>query len=265
MHSFAYSRPDTLADALAALAADPDATALSGGQTLLPVLRARLAAPTRLIDIGRLPELRGIRIAGDRLEIAAGETHAAVAASALVQDALPALASLASGIGDPQVRNRGTIGGSIANNDPSACYPSAALALDAVIQTSRRSVAADAFFTGMFTTALEPGEIVTAISLPRCDKAVYLKFANPASRFALIGVFSAKLQGQTRIAITGGGAGVFRWSAAERHMDAGGALAGLATVALDADHFNGDIHASVAYRIQLARIVTQRALAMLAA
>ena len=209
------------------------------------------------------PAVQGITLSADGLDIGAGETHADVAGSAAVQAALPALAKLAGGIGDPQVRNRGTIGGSIANNDPAACYPSAALALGAVIKTSRRSIPADAFFTGMFATALEAGELVTGIRFPRCTQAAYVKFANPASRFALIGVFAAKLAGETRIAITGGGAGVFRWGAAEAHVDAGGAVSGLAAVALDAGHFNGDIHASVAYRLQLARTITQRALAAL--
>lgn len=264
MYAFDYRRPATLAAALDLLA-DDSARVISGGQTLLPVLRARLAAPATLVDVARLEELKGIRVEAGRLVIGAAETHADVAASAVVRQAVPALAALAGQIGDVQVRHRGTIGGSVANNDPAACYPSALLALDATVHTSRRQLAAAEFFTGMFATALETGELVTAVSFPACSAAAYVKFHNPASRFALIGVFAAKQAGTTRLAVTGGGTGVFRWTAAEQHLDGGGAVAGLATVALDAGLFTGDLHGSAEYRAHVTRVVSARALARIAA
>ena len=261
MYDFAYSRPESLAEALTALGNDHAALALSGGQTLLPVLRARLAAPSTLVDLARLSELKGIKDEGGKVLIGAAETHADVAANPIVQAAVPALARLAGGIGDVQVRYRGTIGGSVANNDPASCYPCALLALDAEVVTSRRRLSAEQFFTGMFSTALEPGEIVTAIAFPHCTQAHYEKFKNPASRFALIGVFAARLDGAVRIAVTGGGTGVFRWRAAEAHIQAGGAADALDTVSLDPGLFTGDLHGSAEYRRHLARVVTGRALA----
>jgi carbon-monoxide dehydrogenase medium subunit len=264
MYDLAYHRSTTAADAAARLAAHGDATLLAGGQTLLPVLRSRLAGPSMLVDIGHLAELKGITRSSDRLVVGASETHAEVAASPVVAAAAPALARLAAGIGDPMVRHRGTIGGSIANNDPAACYPAAVLALDAVIVTDRRRVAAADFFTAMFTTALQAGEIITAIDFPVGVRAHYVKFANPASRFAMLGVFSALLPGSTRIAVTGGGTGVFRWRAAEAHIDAGGDSASIAALSLAEDHFNPDLHGSIAYRQQLTRAMTARCLAALA-
>lgn len=263
MYEFSYLRPGSLEAARAALAGDDSAQPLSGGQTLMPVLRARLAGPSQLVDLSRLGELKGIRSEGGRLVIGAGETHAEVAGSSAVQAALPALARLAAGIGDVQVRHRGTIGGSVANNDPAACYPSALLALDAEVTTSDRTIAAADFFTGMFATALEPGELVTLVSFPHCAEAHYIKFKNPASRFALIGVFAARLGGAMRIAITGAGTGVFRWSEAEAHLSGGGSADGLMDVALPADRFTGDLHGSAEYRQNLARVVTRRALQQL--
>lgn len=260
MYAFEYERASSLRDAVARLEEDDMAQPISGGQTLVPVLRARLAGPTQLIDLARLDELRGIRSEGGRLIIGAGETHANVAASGVVREAIPALAQLAGGIGDVQVRYRGTIGGSVANNDPAACYPSALLALDAAVITTKRTIAASDFFTGMFSTMLEPGELVTAVSFPHCARAHYEKFKNPASRFALIGVFVAKLGAGTSIAITGAGTGVFRWQAAEVHIDAGGALDALDSVPLDTNLFTGDLHGSAEYRKHLAYVVTRRAL-----
>jgi aerobic carbon-monoxide dehydrogenase medium subunit len=259
MYAFDYQRPTSLAAALAVLA-DDSARVVSGGQTLLPVLRARLASPATLVDVARLAELKGIRQEGSTLVIGAAETHADVAASAVVRQTLPALAALAGQIGDVQVRHRGTLGGSVANNDPAACYPSALMALEATVHTNRRKLAAADFFTGMFSTALETGELVTAVSFPACSTAAYVKFHNPASRFALIGVFAAKVGGKTRLAVTGGGSGVFRWTAAEQHLDGGGAVAGLATVALDVGLFTGDLHGSAEYRAHLTRVVSARAL-----
>ena len=264
MYELAYSRPQSLADALALLAEDEGAQALSGGQTLMPVLRARLAMPTRLVDLQRLPELAGIRAVEGGITIGAATTHAEVATSADVRAALPALADLAGGIGDPAIRHRGTIGGSIANNDPAACYPSALLALGASITTSQRTLAAEDFFTGMFSTALEPGEIVTAVRFPTCQRARYIKFRNPASRFALVGAFAAKLPSGTRIAITGGGHGVFRWREAEQHLDGGGAIAEIAEHQLDPGHFTGDLHGSAEYRRHIAAVIVRRALSAIA-
>lgn len=259
MYELTYRRPASLDEALALLGADGMASVISGGQTLMPVLRARLAMPSQLVDLARLDELRGIRVEGDTLVIGAGETHAAVAASPEVRRMVPALAALAGQIGDPQVRHRGTIGGSLANNDPAACYPSAALALEAEIVTNRRTLPAAEFLSGMFATALEPGELVTAVRFAACSAAHYEKFRNPASRFALIGVFAARTARGARIAITGGGTGVFRWSDAEAHLDRGGSGTDLATLALDANRFTGDIHGSAEYRMHLAAVNTARA------
>ena len=181
MYELAYSRPQSLADALALLAEDEGAQALSGGQTLMPVLRARLAMPTRLVDLQRLPELAGIKAVDGGIEIGAATTHAEVAASAEVRAVLPALADLAGGIGDPAVRNRGTIGGSVANNDPAACYPAGVLGSGATVVTNKRKIAADDYFQGMFTTALEEGEIITGVTFPVPQKAAYVKFNQPAS------------------------------------------------------------------------------------
>lgn len=257
MHAFAYSRPARLAEALALLAAEPDALPLAGGQTLLPVLRARLAAPSRLVDLAHLPELSGIAETAEGLRIGAMETHAAVAASPLVRAHLPALATLAGGIGDPQVRNRGTIGGSLANNDPAACYPAAILALDARIETSRRTLAAADFLAGLYATALEPGELIVAVHLPRCAAAAYEKLPQPASRFALVGAFVARLEGSHRIAITGGGMGAFRWQEAEAALDS--ASPAPTEAPLDAGRFTGDLHAPAAYRLAMARVAAGRA------
>jgi carbon-monoxide dehydrogenase medium subunit len=264
MYDLGYSRPATLAAALELLQQDDMAQPVSGGQTLMPVLRARLAAPSQLVDIARLEDLRQIRSVDGDIEIGAGMTHAEVAGDPLVRAALPALAALAGGIGDPQVRHRGTIGGSLANNDPAACYPSAVLALGARVKTSVRTLDAEAFFAGMFATALEPGEIVTAVQFPACAHACYLKFRNPASRFALVGVFAARLGSGYRIAITGGGNGVFRWREVEEHLDRGAGIAGLDAVALDLENFTGDIHGSAEYRRHVATVITRRALTQLA-
>ncbi|MFN2100005.1 FAD binding domain-containing protein [Altererythrobacter sp. MF3-039] len=257
MYEFTYRRPPSLEEAKR-LIAEEDGQALSGGQTLMPVLRARLAMPSTLVDLTRLEELKGVSLEGDRVVILGATTHAEVASNPLVREHCPALAALAGGIGDPQVRHRGTIGGSVANNDPAACYPSACLALDAEIRTDRRNIDARDFFTSMFETALEPGELVTAVSFPKCRNAHYEKFPNPASRFALIAVFAARLGGQTRLAVTGGGTGVFRWHKGEQAADTGGDLA---SGVLDEAHFTGDLHASVEYRMHLTRVMAQRALA----
>jgi carbon-monoxide dehydrogenase medium subunit len=261
MYEFAYSKPSSLADAAAVLAADADAKALAGGQTFIPVLKQRLNQPSKVVDLAKLG-LSGISVSGGTVTIGAMTTHAAVAASAEVAAAIPALAALAGGIGDNQVRNRGTIGGSLANNDPSACYPSAVLALGATIKTNKREISADDYFQGMFTTALEPGELIVSVSFPAPEKAAYVKFKNPASRYAMVGVFVAKGPKGVRVAITGAGqGGVFRHTAAETALAANWSPAALDGVKASADDLNSDIHASAEYRAHLIGVITKRAVA----
>jgi len=259
MYDFAYQKPANLADAVKVLASDDEAKALAGGQTLIPVLKQRLNKPTTLVDLSKLG-LTGITVTGDSVTIGAMTNHATVAASADVKRAIPALAALAGGIGDIQVRNRGTIGGSMANNDPSACYPSAALALGATITTNKRSINADDYFQGMFTTALEPGELVTSVSFPIPAKAAYVKFKNPASRYAMVGVFVANGPKGVRVAITGAGqGGVFRHTAAEAALSKSWSPAALDGVSIAPDNMNSDIHASAPYRAHLVGVITKRA------
>jgi len=261
MYDFGYTKPSSLADAVAALAGDDEAKALAGGQTLIPVLKQRLNKPSKVVDLSKLG-LSGITVTGDSVTIGAMTNHATVAASADVKRAIPALAALAGGIGDIQVRNRGTIGGSLANNDPSACYPSAALALGATITTNKRSIAADDYFQGMFTTALEPGEVITSVSFPVPAKAAYIKFKNPASRYAMVGVFVATGPKGVRVAVTGAGqGGVFRHTAAEAALSKSWSPAALDGVSISADNMNSDIHASAPYRAHLVGVITKRAVA----
>ncbi|MCC1494548.1 xanthine dehydrogenase family protein subunit M [Cognatishimia sp. F0-27] len=260
MYGFSFHRPKSLAEAADVFARADDPTYVSGGHSLLPTMKSRLAAPSDLIALTHLPELQGITRDGDRVIIGAAQTHASVASAALVQDALPALAQLAGSIGDMQVRHRGTIGGSLANNDPAADYPSAVLALGATIVTSTREIHADDYFDGMFATALELGEIITAIAFPIPKSAGYAKMRNPASRYALAASFVAKTEDAVRVAITGAGSdGVFRWSAAEKALGASFDSAALAGLALSADDMLGDMHADASYRAHLAAICTQRA------
>jgi carbon-monoxide dehydrogenase medium subunit len=262
MYDFAYHKPSSVADAVAARSGAEDGTYLAGGQTLIPTLKQRLAQPSDMVDLGGVAELSGISVAGDTVTIGAMTTHAAVAGSADVQGAIPALAALAGGIGDPQVRNRGTIGGSIANNDPAADYPSACLALGATIKTDKREIAADDFFTGMFETALEDGEMIVSVSFPKPEKASYQKFDNPASRYALVGVFVAKTSGGARVAVTGAGQdGVFRVAGMESALDGNWSADAVAGVAVDAGGLNSDIHASAEYRAHLIGVMAKRAVA----
>lgn len=261
MYAFDYHKPAALADALAALAGDPEAKPVAGGQTLIPTLKQRLAQPSKLVDLGGVAELAGVRIEGATVTIGAMTRHAAVAHSEIVRAAIPALAALAEGIGDPQVRNRGTIGGSIANNDPAADYPAACLGLGATIVTSKREIAADAFFTGLFSTALEEGELVTAVKFPKPKRAAYAKFPNPASRYAVVGVFVAETAGGVRVAVTGAGAGVFRLPAFEAALAASFTPAALDGIAVDADGLNADMHASAEYRAHLVAVMAKRAVA----
>lgn len=259
MYDFDYRRPATLPEAAALLSQDEDARALAGGQTLIPTLKQRLAQPTILVDLSAIPALRAITAEDGGLRIGAMATHAAVAGSAVVRAVLPGLADLAAHIGDPQVRNRGTIGGSVANADPAADYPAALLALDAVIRTDRRDVAAGDFFTGLFETALAPGEIVTSIRFDAAEHARYAKAPHPASRYALAGVFVARRGGQVRVAVTGVADRVFRWAGAEAALSADFSAAALSGLTLPADGLNADMHASAEYRAHLAGVLARRA------
>lgn len=263
MHDFSYLAPATLGDALAALR-DEEARPLAGGQTFLPVLKQRLNRPSAVVDLAGLG-LAGIAATDAGLRIGAMTTHAAVAASPAVAASIPALARLAGMIGDRQVRNRGTIGGSLANNDPSACYPAAVLALNATIETDRRRIAADAYFQGMFTTALEPGELIVAVHFPLARRAAYEKFRNPASRYAMAGVFVAETASGVRVAVTGAGQnGVFRHAAAEAALGRSFTVAALDGVRTPSDGISGDMHASPDYRAHLVDVMLRRAVAGIA-
>jgi carbon-monoxide dehydrogenase medium subunit len=259
MYAFTIERPASAADAarLAAAGARP----LAGGQTLLASMKLRLADPGQLVDLGGIAELAGIRKDGNAITIGAMTRHLAVANSPEVQAAIPALADLASHIGDRQVRAMGTLGGSVANNDPSACYPSAVLALGATVITTQREIAADDFFTGMFSTALEEGELITAIRFPIPKRAAYLKFKQAASRFALVGVFVAQFDSGVRVAVTGAATSVFRHAELEAALNKSFTPQAAAAVQIDATELNADIHASAAYRANLISVQTQRAVA----
>ena len=256
MYSFEIETPTTVADAVTALGQE-EAQALGGGQTLIPSLKARLAAPAVLVSLAKIAEIKGVSTEGGTVTIGGGTNHATVAAEA---GAYPALVWLASNIGDPAVRNRGTIGGSLANNDPSACYPAAALASGATIVTNTREIAADDYFEGMFTTALEEGEIVTAVKFPVPEAAAYIKFEQPASRFALVGVFVAKYADGVRVAVTGASEdGVFRWSEAESALSSNFGADALDGLSLSGDGMISDLHGSGDYRAHLIAVLTKRA------
>jgi len=260
MYDFAYQKPTSVA-AAATLLADPEAKALAGGQTLIPVLKQRLNKPSTVVDLAKLG-LSGITVTATTVTIGATTTHVTVATSAEVAKAIPALAHLASHIGDRAVRYRGTIGGSLANNDPSADYPAAALALAATIKTNKRAIAASDFFAGLFTTVLEADEIITAVEFPIPAKAAYVKFPNPASRYAMVGVFVASGPNGVRVAVTGAGQnGVFRHEAFEQALSANWSAAALAGIATPADGLNSDIHGSAAYRAHLVDVIAKRAVA----
>ena len=261
MYDFAYQKPASVADAVKALAADAEAKPLAGGMTLIPVLKQRLNHPSLLVDLAKAG-LAGITAGAGSVRIGAMTTHATVAASADVKRILPALAALAGGIGDEAVRHRGTIGGSLANNDPAADYPAAALALGATIHTNKRAIAADDFFQGMFTTALGTDEIITAVEFPAAQRANYQKFRNPASRYATVGVFVAKFPNGVRVAITGAGqSGVFRHTGMEQALTANFSADAIKTVTTKPDDLNSDIHASAEYRAHLIGVMTRRAVA----
>jgi len=261
MYDFAYHKPSTIAAAAAMLAADPEAKPVSGGHTLLPALKHRLNKPSALIDISGIAELKGIRREGDALIVGALATHHEVSISPVVSGAIPALAEMAKHIGDTQVRNRGTMGGSVANNDPAADYPSAVLALGATIHTSKRKIAADDFFQGMFTTALEPDEILTAVEFPIPEKAGYAKMRNPASRYVMAGAFVAKGPAGIRVVINGAGPGVFRQKEMEAALAANWSADAVAGVKQSAADLNSDIHGSAEYRAHLVTVMAKRAVA----
>jgi carbon-monoxide dehydrogenase medium subunit len=258
MQAFAYERPTSVADAARAAAAD-GAKLIAGGQTLLSSMKLGLAAPETLVDLADIAELKGITVADGVVKIGAATTHAAVAASAEVQSAIPALAQLAGNIGDRQVRNRGTIGGSLANNDPAACYPAAVLGLGATVHTNSRSIAADDFFKGLFETALAEGEVITAVSFPVPEKAGWQKFKQPASRFSLVGVFVSQGPAGVRVAVTGAGPGVFRATELEARLAGNWSAAALAGASVSADGLNGDLHGSAEYRAALIPVLAGRA------
>lgn len=260
MYAFTFERPTALADATR-MAAAGSTKVLAGGQTLLASMKLRLANPEQLVDLGAIAELAGIRREGSNLVIGAMSRHADVAASPEVQAAIPALAELAGGIGDRQVRAMGTLGGSVANNDPAACYPAGLLALNATVLTTRRRIAADDFFRGMFATALEDGELITAVSFPVARRAAYIKFKQPASRFALIGVCVAQTDSGVRVAVTGGGNGVFRHAGLEQALGKNFSPDAVKGVPVDPSTLSSDLHGSAAYRANLVSVLTQRAVA----
>jgi aerobic carbon-monoxide dehydrogenase medium subunit len=257
MYNFEFVKPATVAEAVAALGAE-GAQALSGGQTLLPTMKQRLAAPAVLVSLTGIGEMQGVCMGEGGLAVGAATLHAVVAREAAAL--YPALAKLAGGIGDPAVRNRGTIGGSLANNDPAACYPAAVLGSGATVVTNRRKIAADDYFQGMFTTALEPGEIITGVTFPVPEKAAYVKFNQPASRFALTGVFVAKYPAGVRVAVTGASNdGVFRWTEAETALSSNFTPAALDGLTVPADGMIEDLHGTAAYRANLVKVLTRRA------
>ncbi|MDC0998394.1 xanthine dehydrogenase family protein subunit M [Alphaproteobacteria bacterium] len=261
MHDFNYHKTSNIEEAVKVHMGAEDGTYMAGGQTLLPTLKQRLAAPTDIIDIAGVTELNTITVSDD-VFLGSMATHASVANSSEVSSAIPALATLAAGIGDPQVRNRGTIGGSVANNDPAADYPAACLALNATITTNRRKIVADDFFTGMFETALEENELITSVSFPKPDKAAYMKFPNPASRYAIVGVFVALFGTDVRVAVTGAGDnGVFRPTKIENALSSSFTASALDDTTISPDDLLSDIHAQSDYRASLIITMAKRAVA----
>jgi len=261
MYQLTHRRPDTIAEASEMLAADPDAKILAGGMTLIPSLKHRLSQVTRLIDLSSIGGLSDISVVDGSLRIGALATHHDVARSEVVRREIPALADLAAAIGDSQVRNRGTLGGSVANNDPAADYPSAALALDAHIVTNHREIRAENFFLSLFTTALEESEIVVALEFPIPATAGYAKLPNPASRYAIVGVFCAQFATGCRVAVTGAGNCVFRWHEAEARLKQSFSVASIDGLILDAAELNSDLHADATYRAHVAGAMLEDAIA----
>ncbi|MEM5425767.1 FAD binding domain-containing protein [Paraburkholderia ferrariae] len=261
MYAFDYQRASDAQGAVKALAADADAKFLGGGQSLLAAMKLRLAQPTTLVDVTRIPELKAVQVDGKVVRVGAAVCHADVAENAQIRNTLPALADLAGMIGDRQVRALGTLGGSLANDDPAADYPAAVLALNATVVTDRRRIAADDFFLGMYETALEPDELIVAVEFQVPERAAYEKFRNPASHFALAGVFVAKYAGEVRVAVTGAGPSVFRAGALESALKTNFAPEAARAVKMPADDLNTDLHASAAYRAHLIPVLAARAVA----
>ena len=265
MYETSYVRPRSLAEAVNLLQENPEAKPLSGGMTLIPTMKQRLAAPSHVIDLTRLSDLKGISLNDGVLRIGAATVHADVASSDVVAENIPALSILAGLIADPQVRNRGTMGGSVANNDPSADYPSAVLGLNATVITSERRIAADDFFVGMFETALQPGEVIVAIEFPCPDQAGYAKCRHPASGYAVTGVFVARFGADVRVAVTGAGTSVFRWSDAEARLAQTCSVEVLRDLHIDAEELLEDTYAPRPYRANLVEVYTRRAVAAMLA
>lgn len=261
MESFEYHRPASLSEAVSILQQGKGARFLAGGQSLLPAMKHDLATPRRLVSLRDVADLKGIRVEDGRVRIGAMTTHAEMAGSLDVRGALPALAAMAGQIGDPQVRNRGTLGGSVAHADPAADYPAALVALDATVETDRREIAADDFFQGMFTTALGRDELVTAVRFPIPECAGYAKFASPASRFAIVGVMVARGGGRVRVAVTGAGRSVFRQRDMERALAADFSPGALDGVSQSAEGLTSDLEASAEYRAHLVGVMARRAVA----
>lgn len=261
MYDFNYHRPASLDEAVALLGQGEDVKLLAGGHTLLPTMKQRLAAPSDIVDLSGVASLKGIEPTDGQLSIGAGVTHAEVARSNAVGSSIPALVRLAGQIGDPHVRHRGTIGGSIANNDPNADYPAAVLGLGATVVTTKREFPADDFFVDMFETALEEEEIITAVRFPVPRRAGYAKFPNPASRYALVGVFVAEGDSGVRVAVTGAGPCVFRAGEMEAALGRDFSPQALEGLTVEADELNSDIHASAEYRAHLTGVMTRRAVA----
>ncbi len=264
MHNFAYHRPKTLAEARAIFAGAEDPLYLAGGQTIIPTLKQRLRQPSDIIDLARLAELRGISVDKDSVTIGAMTRHAEVAASSEVRRLIPALAHLAGEIGDPQVRECGTIGGALANSDPAADYPAAVLALGARVNTQDRVIAADDFFTGLFETALAPGEMILNVSFPVPKRAAYRKFPNPASRYAVAGVCVAETAAGIRVAVTGAGPCAFRQAEMESALRTSFRPEALAGISISEENLNADLHATAAYRAHLIGVMAARAVADIA-
>jgi aerobic carbon-monoxide dehydrogenase medium subunit len=261
MHEFNYYRAKNLADAVQKLSSSSDARVLAGGQTLIAAMKLRLSSPSDLVDLRDVAELRGIKNDGKNVVIGAMTRHAEVASSKEVRQAIPALATLAGKIGDRMVRNMGTLGGSVANNDPAADYPAAVLGLGAIVNTNRRKIAADSFFTGMYETALEPGEIIASIAFPIPKRAGYEKFDNPASRYAIVGVFVADFGGSIRVAVTGAAPSVFRSAELEKALTGKFAADSVTGVKVPSGNLNSDLHASAEYRAHLINVMAKRAVA----
>ncbi len=259
MNSFEFHRPASTAEAASLLTGSADARLIAGGQSLLPTMKLGLAAPSDLVDLSAIGILRGIRKEGEDIVIGAMMTHAEVAASDEVRSAIPALAALADGIGDAQVRARGTIGGSLANNDPAACYPSAVLGLGARIRTNKRVIAAEDFFLGIYQTALAPDEILEAVSFPIPRAAAYIKFRQPASHYALVGVFAARFASGARVAVTGAAASAHRITALEAALSRDWSAAAARSVKVDPATLSTDLHASAEYRAHLIPVLAARA------